>query len=85
MDPTGTRYALLVRLAWELRSIRTSSMLVIPGHTEPVLYVPVPGGGMDAVLAGQDRQRWRLLWRGTELDPVDLRAAAGRIATGAQV
>jgi hypothetical protein len=82
MVPNERRYALLARLVWELRAVPVSSWLVMPHRKEPVLYVLTPDGRRDAVLAVQREARWRLLWRGQELDTENLHAAARRIALG---
>lgn len=68
MQISETRHALLARLAWELRVVRVGSVLVASGHGETVLWVLGRGGRKEAVLAVHHPDRWRLLWRGTELD-----------------
>jgi hypothetical protein len=75
-----TRYALLVHLAWELRSQAISSSLLVPCDREPLLSVHGRRGQSDIVLAAQCGELWRLVWRGTELDARDLPAAARHIA-----
>jgi hypothetical protein len=82
MTTSETRYALLARLAWELRAPRTTSQLVVPagGDGEPTLWVMRTAGRRDAVLATQCQNRWLLLWRGTELDAERLPEAARAIA-----
>lgn len=68
MQISETRHALLARLAWELRAVRVGSVLVVSGHGETVLWVLGRGGRKEAVLAVHRPDRWRLLWRGAELD-----------------
>ncbi len=80
MPPSEARYALLVRLAWELRAIPASTLLVFPYHAEPVLYVPCRDGHHEPILAVCLSGRWRLVWRGTELAAERLHDAARRIA-----
>ncbi|GAA4622388.1 hypothetical protein GCM10023196_014380 [Actinoallomurus vinaceus] len=80
MQMSKTRYALLVRLAWELRATPVTSLLVVPGHGEAVLWVLGRGGRKEAVLAVPRPDRWRLLWRGVELDVASVPEAARRIA-----
>ncbi|MFC9976485.1 hypothetical protein ACFVH6_36870 [Spirillospora sp. NPDC127200] len=80
MAPSEARYALLVRLAWELRAVPASSFIVLPYHAEPVLYVPCRDGRREPVLAVQSDGQWRLVWRGTELDIERLDVTARRIA-----
>jgi hypothetical protein len=75
-----TRYTLLVRLAWELREVPLTSLLVLPGHGEAVLWVSGRDGRKEPVLAVPRPDRWRLLWRGTELDAESTPDAARRIA-----
>ncbi|MCW2917893.1 MAG: hypothetical protein JWN52_5961 [Actinomycetia bacterium] len=79
MTTSETRYALLARLAWELRATRTTSQLVVPAHGEPTLWV-MGTDRRDAVLATQCQNRWLLLWRGTEMDADRLPAVAQAIA-----
>jgi hypothetical protein len=74
------RYTLLVRLAWELRAVPLTSLLVLPGHGEAVLWVRGRDGHKEAVLALARPDRWRLLWRGAELDAESAPEAARRIA-----
>ncbi|MCW2919765.1 MAG: hypothetical protein JWN52_7833 [Actinomycetia bacterium] len=81
MMPSEIRYALLVHLAWELRTIPVSSWLVVPYCAEPVLYVAGGNGRKDAILAVQRNGGWWLLWRGAELDGRQLGIAARHIAT----
>ncbi|GAA3977489.1 hypothetical protein GCM10023085_69890 [Actinomadura viridis] len=83
MRPCETRYALLVRLAWELRAIPATAVLVFPYYGEPVLYVPRRDGRAEPVLAAQRGGRWLLVWRGGELDAGRLGTAARRIAVEA--
>ncbi len=80
MGPCGTRFGLLVRLAWELRAATASTVLVFPFYSEAVLYVPCRNGRREAVLAVQRDGRWLLVWRGGELEADRLRDAARRIA-----
>ena len=80
MAPCQTRYVLLVRLAWELRAIPASPLLVFPYFAEPVLYVPCRNGHHEPVLAVQYDGRWRIVWRGCDLDAERLSVAAKRIA-----
>ncbi|MGI8333977.1 hypothetical protein ACRYCC_28840 [Actinomadura scrupuli] len=65
---TETRYALLARLAWELRAAGTTTHLTLPASGEPMLWVVEGPDRRDAVVATQYLNRWVLLWRGTELD-----------------
>jgi hypothetical protein len=83
MGPCETRYVLLVRLAWELRSISMTTLLVFPSHAEPVLYVPCRDGRREPVLAVQRNGGWLLVWRDDLLNPEHLRSAARHIAMGA--
>ena len=80
MHISKTRYTLLVRLAWELRAVPVTSLLVLPGHGEAVLWVLGRDGRKEAVLAVPRPDRWRLLWRGAELDAESVPEAARRIA-----
>jgi hypothetical protein len=80
MQISQTRYALLVRLAWELRATPVTSLIVVPGHREAVLWVLGKDGRKEAVLAVPRPDRWRLLWRGVELDAASVPEAARRIA-----
>lgn len=80
MQISETRHALLARLAWELRVLRVGSVLVVSGRGETVLWVLGHGGRKDAVLAVHHPGRWRLLWRGTELDARSPADAARHIA-----
>ena len=80
MTTSETRYALLARLAWELRATRTTSQLVLPAYGEPMLWVIGSAEHRDAVVATQYQNRWLLLWRGTELDADRLPEMAQAIA-----
>jgi hypothetical protein len=80
MAPCEMRFRLLVRLAWELRGVPATSVLVVPYHAEPVLYVPCRGGAREPILAVQRDRRWLLVWRGRELDTERLEGIARRIA-----
>jgi hypothetical protein len=80
MRTSETRYALLARLAWELRATRTTSQLVVPACGEHTLWVMGTAGRRDAVLATQCQNRWLLLWRGKELAAEALLEAAQAIA-----
>jgi hypothetical protein len=71
MTTSETRFALLGRLAWELRGISVTSLLVVPASGEPVLWVMGNGGRRDAVLAVPRPEKWQLLWRGRELEVAD--------------
>ncbi len=82
MRASETRFELLVRLAWELRAVPATSLLVVPGNGEAVLWVMGTRGRREAVLAVLRVDRWLLLWRGTELDPAQMPEAALRIALG---
>ncbi len=80
MQISRARYVLLVRLAWELRAVPVGSILVVPCRGEAVLWVLGRWGRKEAVLAVPRPDRWRLLWRGTELDAEALPEAARVIA-----
>lgn len=83
MAPSEARYALLVRLIWELRAIPVSSLLVFPYNAEPVLYVACRAGHREPVLAVRREEHWSLLWRGDEISVEQLGPAARRIAAEA--
>jgi hypothetical protein len=78
MVPCETRFLLLVRLAWELRAVSATAVLVVPYYAEPVLYVG--DGAREPVLAVQHGGHWLLVWRGCELATERLAAVARRIA-----
>ncbi|WP_344596900.1 hypothetical protein [Actinomadura vinacea] len=80
MAPCETRYGLLVRLAWELRAVPVTTVLVLPYHAEPVLFVPRWDGRREPVLAVRRTERWLLIWRGHEIEADRLGALARRIA-----
>ncbi|MEW2358645.1 MULTISPECIES: hypothetical protein [Thermomonosporaceae] len=84
MGACGARYGLLVRLAWELRAVLASAVLVFPYYAEAVLYVPCRDGRREAVLAVQRDGRWLLVWRGGELEADRLDVVARRIAAEAR-
>ncbi len=76
-----TRFALLVRLAWELRGVPVSSYLAVPVNGEPVLFVPRRRGTRLVVLVAQRGRAWRVLWDdGQEADARRLDVAARQIA-----
>lgn len=79
MQISETRHALLARLAWELRAVRVGSVLVVSDHGETVLWV-LGRDRKEAVLALHRPDRWRLLWRGAELDGRHPANAARHIA-----
>jgi hypothetical protein len=79
------RFRVLAWLGWELRADAVTSLMVIPGDGEPVLYVRCANGERSAVLAVQRGRSWRLVWRGRELemDAARPQAVARRIAAEA--
>jgi hypothetical protein len=83
MTPCETRYGILVRLAWELRSHGIASYIVVPSERTPLVSVYEHNGHRNLVLAAQHGERWSVIWRGMELDAADLRAVARSIARGA--
>jgi hypothetical protein len=83
MTPCETRYAILVRLAWELRSQGIASYIMVPSERTPLVSILERFGHHNMVLVGQHGERWYVVWRGRELDAADLRAAARSIAMGA--
>jgi hypothetical protein len=63
-----------------LRSVPATSVLVLPYHAEPVLYVPCRDGVREPVPAVRRDRRWLVVWRGRELETERLERVARRIA-----
>lgn len=82
MAPSEMRFALLVRLAWELRAVPVSCWLVLRGDGEPVLFVRDEDGDRRAVLVGECHDSWRVMWCGEELGTAQLDVTARTIAKG---
>ncbi|WP_067824527.1 hypothetical protein [Actinomadura kijaniata] len=70
MGPSEARFALFVRLVWEMRAVPATTVMVFPHNAEPVLGV-------------RRRGCRRLVWRGVELEADRLELVARRIATEA--
>ncbi|GAA1586031.1 hypothetical protein GCM10009678_80770 [Actinomadura kijaniata] len=83
MGPSEARFALFVRLMWEMRAVPATTVMVFPHNAEPVLFVPCRAGHREPVLAVRRRGCWRLVWRGVELEADRLELVARRIATEA--
>ncbi|MCO5974786.1 hypothetical protein [Actinoallomurus soli] len=63
MTADATRYRLLTALAWHLAALKRTSLIVVPSHGEPVLYLPRRDGTKLGIAAGQrDDGVWDFLW-----------------------
>jgi hypothetical protein len=69
----------LAQLAWDLRVLQRSTMVVVTTYGEPVLYVPTRGGDKAKVMVRHENGRWVFtLGRTVRVEAND--QAAGRIA-----
>ncbi|MCP2341221.1 hypothetical protein [Actinomadura rupiterrae] len=82
-SPSEGRFRVLAGLAWEMRAVPASTLLVFPYYAEPVLFVPCRDGHNEPVLAVVRDGRWRLVWRAHVLDDAPLMHAARLIAAEA--
>jgi hypothetical protein len=81
MTPSETRFIVLVRLGWELRSLAIGSAVTLPVRGEAVLLVQCPDGFRLSVLAAQHDGQWLIMWSPDgEIPVVRLDLAAREIA-----
>ncbi|MGI8328621.1 hypothetical protein ACRYCC_01580 [Actinomadura scrupuli] len=62
MTSSEARFAVLVRLGWELRCLAIGSAVTLPADGEAVLLVRCPDGFRLPVLAAQQDRRWLIIW-----------------------